>query len=145
MKAIKNTVLINASKEKVWDVLTKDHYTRQWYAEFMEGSHAVTDWKEGSKALFLDKDGNGMATKVTESKPGESLVLEFTGVVMKGQEDYESDMAKQVIGGNESYRLSEKDGKTQLDTSADMEDEMYEMMADSWKRALKKLVELAEN
>ena len=144
MKAIKNTTIINASKEKVWDVLTQDHYTRQWYSEFMEGSHAVTDWKKGSKALFVDEDGNGMASKVTENKPGELLVLEFTGIVMKGKEDYESDMAKQVIGGHESYKISEKDGKVQLETSADMEDEMYNSMSESWKKALKKIVELAE-
>jgi uncharacterized protein YndB with AHSA1/START domain len=145
MKTIKNTVHINASKEKVWEVLTKDHYTRQWYAKFKEGSHAVTNWKKGSKALFLDADSNGMAAKVVENKPAESLILEFTGVVTKGKEDYESDMARQVFGGHESYRLSEKDGKTQLDTEADMDEGMYDMMAESWKKALQKLVELAEN
>jgi uncharacterized protein YndB with AHSA1/START domain len=145
MKTIKNTLHINASKEKVWDVLTKDHYTRQWYAAFMEGSHAVTDWQKGSKAQFLDAEGNGMAAVIAESKPGELLSIEYTGLVMKGKEDLDSDIARKYKGGHEIYRLREVNGKTQLDTEADMDEGMYDMMAESWQKACGKIIELAEN
>lgn len=144
MKTIKNTLLINAPTKKVWDVLTKDHYTRQWYTAFKEGSHAVTDWQKGSKAQFLDANGNGMAALITRSEPGQMLSIEYTGLVIKGKEDLDSDIAKKYKGGREIYRLLEVDGKTQLDTEADMDEGMYEMMAESWKKACDKIIELAE-
>ena len=34
MKTIKKSIEIKASKEKVWEVLTEDKYTRIWYADF---------------------------------------------------------------------------------------------------------------
>ena len=145
MKTIKNTLHLNASPEKVWEVLTKDEYTRQWYAAFMEGSHAVTDWKKGSKAQFLDEAGNGMLAVIVESKPGELLSMEYTGMVMNGKEDTDSHIARKYKGGHEIYRLSKVDGKTRLDMEADMEESMYGMMAESWKKACQKIVELAEN
>jgi uncharacterized protein YndB with AHSA1/START domain len=145
MKTIKNALHINASKEKVWDVLTNDHYTRQWYAAFKEGSHAVTDWQKGSKAQFLDADGNGMEALIDESKPGELLSIEYTGLVINGRENFDSDMAEKYKGGREIYRLLEVKGKTRLDVEADMDESMYEMMAESWKKACKKIIELAEN
>lgn len=145
MRTIKNTLHLNASAKKVWEVLTKDEYTRQWYAAFKEGSQAVTDWKKESKAQFLDEDGNGMLAVIAESKPGELLSIEYTGLVMNGKEDTDSDVAKKYKGGHEIYRLSEANGKTRLDMEADMEEDMYEMMAESWKKACRKIVELAEN
>jgi len=46
---------INATKEKVWDILWNDATYTQWTSIFCEGSHAVSDWKEGSKILFWMK------------------------------------------------------------------------------------------
>ncbi len=53
-------ISINAPKEKVWDVLWNDPFYRAWTSVFAEGSHAETDWKKGSKVLFLDNKGRGM-------------------------------------------------------------------------------------
>jgi hypothetical protein len=39
--------------ESMWD----DSTYRQWTSAFSEGSHAVSDWKEGSKVLFLSPEG----------------------------------------------------------------------------------------
>jgi len=144
MKTIKKSIEINAPKEKVWEVLTEDRYTRIWYAEFHEGSHAVTDWKQGSKAQFIDNDGSGIVGVIAVSESGKELVIEYTGMVMKGVEDFESDMAKEFKGARESYKLSEKDGVTIIDLAGDMNDQMYEMMSGLWEKAFAKLKELAE-
>lgn len=143
-KKINQSTVINATKEKVWDVLLKDEYTRIWYAEFSPGSKAETDWQEGGKALFTDHTGNGMVTKVVVNKPGKELIIEYTGLVKQGEEDYESEGAKAVQGGRESYRLSEDAGVTRLETSADMSEDMYDMMWAAWEKALQKIKELAE-
>ena len=86
-----------------------------------------------------------MLAVIAESRPGELLSIEYTGMVMNGKEDTSSDIARKFIGAHETYRLSKADGKTRLDMEADMDEDMYEMMAESWKTACRKIVELAEN
>ncbi len=144
MKRIKKSIAISAPKEKVWQVLTDDKLTRIWYAEFSPGTYAETDWKVGSKALFTDADGNGMITKVIENKPAEKLSVEYTGMIVNGKEDYESDGAKAMMGGFESYRLSEKEGVTHLAIEGDMSADYFDMMSLSWDKALQKIKELGE-
>lgn len=144
MKRIKMSIEINAPKEKVWEVLLNDQYTRQWYAEFSEGSHAETDWKEGSKAVFTDNTHSGLISKVTKNKPFEVFSLEYQGVVMAGEEDYESQVAKEIKGGLEAYQLSEMEGKTTLNIESDMGDEYFDSMSASWEKALKKVKQLSE-
>lgn len=144
MKTIKKSILIDASKEKLWDVLTLDQYTKDWYSVFSPGSYVVTDWKAGSKALFIDQSNNGMAAKVAESIPGKSLIVEYTGIVTDGKEDLDSAIAQQYKGGRETYHLSEEHGATRLDISSDMDEQMFDMMSDKWEKAFERLKELAE-
>src|SRR5688572_18979517 len=106
MKKIKKSIEVNAPKERVWDVLLKDEFTRIWYAAFSEGSHADTDWKVGSKAIFTDHSKNGLIAKITANKTHELISMEYQGVVFEGKEDYDSSVAKTYKGGIESYRLS---------------------------------------
>ena len=143
-KRIKKSIEINAPKEKVWNVLLDDQYTRLWYAAFSEGSHAETDWKEGSKAVFTDNTHSGLISKVTKNKPYEVLSLEYQGVVTGGKEDYESQLAQEIKGGLESYQLTEKDGITSVSIESDMGEEFFDSMSDSWENALKKVKQLSE-
>jgi uncharacterized protein YndB with AHSA1/START domain len=145
MKKIEKSIVINASKEKLWEVLTLDRYTRDWYSAFSPGSYAETDWKPGSKVLFLDQRKQGMAGKIVESIPGKSLIVEYTGVVLDGKEDLDSAEAQQYKGGQERYRLSEENGATRLDISSDMDENMFEMMSGKWEKAFERLKDLAEN
>lgn len=144
MKTIKKSIEVNASKEKVWQVLIDGRYTKIWYAEFHEGSQAVTDWKLGSKAIFKDNDGNGIIGTIVKNNPTEILSIEYSGMLIKNVEDYESDMAKEMKGVQETYILSEREGVTTLNIECGMTDEMYEMMNGLWDKALVKLKELAE-
>ncbi|WP_254411469.1 SRPBCC family protein [Dyadobacter diqingensis] len=141
---IRQSVLINAPKEKVWDVLFTDPYIRLWYAEFGEGSHAKTDWKVGSKAIFTDNSKSGLVAEVIVNQPNEKLSVEYTGVVTNGEEDYESELAKEVKGGRETYHISERDGGTYLEIECNMAPEYYEEMSAAWVKALQKVKNLAE-
>jgi uncharacterized protein YndB with AHSA1/START domain len=145
MKKIEKSIVMKASKEKLWDVLTLDRYTKDWYSAFSPGSYAVTDWKPGSKVLFIDQSNNGMAAKVTESIPGKSLIVEFTGQVINGKEDLDSAEAQRYKGGHETYHLTEENGATRLDISSDMDENMFDMMSGLWEKAFERLKELAEN
>lgn len=144
MKTIKKSVQINASKEKVWEVLLQDKYTKVWYSEFKEGSHAITDWKEGGKALFLDNEGYGMISKIVSNKPYELISMVYEGVVINGKEDYTGEIALQYKGGKEIYKLLGENGVITLEVETDMPEDHIESMEVAWENALKKLKELSE-
>lgn len=141
---IKKSISINAPKEKVWEVLLQDHYNRQWFAEFSEGTKAETDWQVGSKVLYTDASGSGMIGKIITNRPAETLDVEYEGFVADGQEDYTSEGAQALKGGRETYRLSEANGVTQLAIESDMSAEWFEQMSLAWDRALQKIKELSE-
>ena len=143
-QTIKKSIAIHAPKETVWEILLNDKFTRIWYAEFSEGSHADTDWKLGSKAVFTDNKGCGIVGKIIANKPGEIISIEYDGVINDGIEDYESETAKQVKGGIETYHLSEKKGITELSIECDMGAEYFEMMSQAWDKAVLKIKSLAE-
>lgn len=145
MKTIEKSIRIQASPEKIWEVLTLDRYTKDWYSVFSPGSYALTDWKEGSKVLFLDQSNSGMVGKVKESIPGKSLVVEFMGQILDGKEDLDSAEAQQYKGGHETYRLTEENGSTRLDITSDMDEGMFEMMSARWEKAFERMKALAEN
>lgn len=134
---------INAPKEKVWQVLTDNNLTTIWYSAFGEGTHAETDWKLGSKALFTDNTGSGLVSKIIVNKPFESLSVEHQGIVTNGTEDYESDIAKLIKGGLENYYLTETNGITTLSIECDMSSDYYDSMSAAWEDALKILNKLA--
>lgn len=135
---------INASKEKVWDVLLQDETYRQWTAPFCEGSYAVGDWSLGSKVHFLSPDGGGLVSKVVENKPYEIISFEHLGFVKEGKEDMESEAVKSWQGSRETYRLQSKDGMTELAIEQDTTTEQVATFTAMWEKALQKLKELAE-
>jgi uncharacterized protein YndB with AHSA1/START domain len=145
MKTIKKTIDINTSKENVWKVLTEDRYNRIWFAEFMEGTHAVTDWKVNSTVIFKDAGGNGLIGKIAASKPQELLSIEYTGMLLNNKEDYESADALAAKGGREIYELSGKGNVTHLSVLGDMPEELFNTMSNAWEKALDKLKTTAEN
>ncbi|WP_207420905.1 SRPBCC family protein [Desertivirga brevis] len=144
VESIKKTLDLKAPKEKVWEVLTKDEYTRQWYSEFSEGSYAMSEWKEGDKITFLDKSGSGIIGVISTLKPYEKIEFSYNGVLNKGTEDFESEEAVAVKGFRETYWLEEKNGETTLYVESEMNEEYVQMMGDSWDKALKVLKDLAE-
>lgn len=144
-KTIKKTIVINAPKESVWNVLLEDQYNRQWYAEFSVGTHAVTDWHQGSKVVFINETEGGIVGRIIENKPYEVLSIEYDGMVSKdGVEDLDSKVAQEMKGIKEIYLLSPEDGSIRLDVSCDMGVDYFEHMSLAWDKAMQKIKELSE-
>ena len=143
-QTIKKSIDIKAPKEKVWSILLEDKFTRIWYNEFCVGAHAETDWKIGSTALFKDESESGLAGKIIVNKPNEKISVEYEGLVIAGVEDYESEGAKNVKGGRETYILLEKDGSTDLSIECDMAPVYFESMSSAWEKALRKIKLMSE-
>jgi L-rhamnose mutarotase len=135
---------INAPKELVWRTMLEDETYRKWTSVFQEGSYAVTDWKPGSKALFLAPNGSGMVSRIAEHRPNEFLSLEHVGIVKDGVEDTASDEVRQWAGAHENYTLRENGGLVTLTVDMDTTDEHRKYFEDTWPEALAALKDLSE-
>jgi len=143
------SININAPREKVWKTLWEDATYREWTKPFNESSNsrAETDWKQGSKVLFLDDKNEGLAAEITENIPHEYMGITHKGLVSKGVEDYNSEEAKKWAGAYENYTLSTVNGGTQLKVEmggADIPKEFEDYFANAWPKALNKLKEISE-
>jgi uncharacterized protein YndB with AHSA1/START domain len=137
-------IAIDAPREKVWNILWDDDSYQAWTAAFTEGSHAITDWKKGSKVLFLDGKGMGMVSKIDETIPNEYMSFEHLGYVKDGVEDVSSEEVKNFAGAHENYTLKDVDGKTELIVDMDINDQYKDYFTQTFPKALAKVKELAE-
>lgn len=141
MEKLKYSITINAPREKVWEILWNDDTYRKWTSAFNEGSHAVTDWKEGSQVLFLDGDGRGMVSRIARKIPNEYMSFEHLGEV-NGATNTD---AATWAGAKENYTLTAVNGKTELSMDMDIEEEYKEMFSKMWPIALDNIKKLAES
>jgi hypothetical protein len=140
-------VLIDAPREKVWDTLWSETNYPKWTAVFCEGSHAVSDWKEGSKALFLDNKKQGMVATIAKNIPNEFMSIKALGEVKDGVEDYDSPGAKQMADSFENYMLTTHGDKTLLVvelSGKDLPEEFKNFISNVWPKAMDAIKAIAE-
>lgn len=135
---------IDATKEKVWDVVLGETTYPQWTAAFAEGSSVVTNWQKGSRALFLNAEGKGMVSEIAEHIPNEYLSIKHLGFYDNGVEDLESEEVKKWNGAHENYKLSSLEGKSIFSVEMDTNEEYKSYFLETWPKALNKVKELAE-
>lgn len=137
-------ISIDAPREKVWKTLWEDATYRAWTSAFSPGSWAKTDWKKGSKVLFLNGEGEGMVSEIADSRPNEYMSIKHLGMVKDGKEDTTSKDVSAWAGATENYTLKTVNGKTELVVDMDITDDMKDYFLKTWPIALDKLKELAE-
>ena len=145
-------ILIDAPREKVWDILWSDQGYREWTSVFSEplqlgtnqGSWAETDWKKGSKVLFLSGTGEGMVSRIEENIRNEFMSFKHLGTVKDGIENLEGKDVEKWAGALENYTLRDVSGKTELTVDMDITDEYKDYFQNTWPKALEKVKVLAE-
>lgn len=142
---------IDATPEKVWDILWGEKTYPDWTSVFAEGSkvedadsNAVTKWNEGSKIYFLDGKGSGMVSVIAANRPNEFMSFKHMGTVNNGKEDLDSPQTKEWAGSHENYTLKKVDGKTELLVEMDVTDEYKDYFNNTWPLAMERLKKLAE-
>lgn len=144
MKKLEFEVDIDAPKEKVWDTLWGGPTYEKWTNAFNKGSKAVTDWKEGSKVLFISDKGGGMYSKIAKSVPNTMMSIEHLGVLKNGQEQPLHKESVKWSGAMENYMLEEYQGKTRLKVNMDTTEEFSAYFKEKFPQALESVKMLAE-
>lgn len=139
-----NTV-IDASPEQVWKVLFGEKTYTEWTSVFAEGSTAQTDWNEGSRAVFLDGNNQGMVAKIAKNIPNKFLSIQHLGIIKDGKEDLESDEVKKWAGCHENYTLNTINGKTELIIDMEVTEDYKDYFLKVWPLALNKVKDIAEH
>jgi len=145
MKRLNFSIQISASKEKVWNVLWEDVTYRKWTSTFSEGSYAISDWKEGSKILFLSPNGEGMFSTIAKKIPYEFMSFKHLGTVKGGEEQTDNEETKKWSGAMENYSLDDKNGVTELRVTMDITEDHEQYFKDTFPKALESVKALAEN
>lgn len=150
MQKIQHSIVINAPREKVWDVMLDDATYREWTNVFHPGSYYKGNWEDvGSKMQFIgpDPDGGpdmGMIAIVRECRKPEYVSVEHVGMIKGDEEDTTSEEVKKWTPAFENYTFTEVDGGTEVAIELDAAEEHVAMMEDMWPKALAKLKEIAE-
>jgi uncharacterized protein YndB with AHSA1/START domain len=133
MKTLKFSIHIAAPRQIVWNTLWNDETYRKWTSVFQEGSYAVSDWKEGSKIVFMTPVGEGMSSVIARKIPNEFMSF-------RHMEETPGNMT----GALENYYLHEEDGITELKVEVDTAEDNVRYFESKFPLALKKIKELSE-
>jgi Activator of Hsp90 ATPase homolog 1-like protein. len=146
MEKLKYQIEIDASPEKVWDVLWNEKTYSQWTYYFSPDSNMVTDWEVGGKTYFTDSSRkNGMVSTIERIEEPKHLIFKHLGELHNGVEDVDSEKVKAWNGSLEAYYLEEDNGKIILKVEVDSNDEFKEMFDNGFKKGLEVIKDLSEN
>lgn len=149
IKKIHKSILINAPKEKVWEIMLGPETYKEWTAAFNPGSRYEGSWEQGSTIRFIGPDPStgeegGMLSRIAENRPNEYISIEHLGIIKNGVEDTTSEEAKKWTPAFENYTFIDKDGGTEVQIDQDMDDQYAEEFGEMWEKALQKLKEISE-
>ena len=130
-------VFIRASREKVWDAITKPEFTRRYFY----GSEATRQWKVGETQIFLEH-GTGrklVESEVIELDPPRRLVISWLV-------HYDADLTAEGPS-RVTYELEDDGGITKLTAIHDdfpSGSKVYDNVAGGWPFILSGLKTLVE-
>ena len=140
MKTLKFSIEINAPKTRVWEVLWNDESYKKWTSVFSSSSHAVSDWQEDSEILFIDDNEDGLVAIIQKKMLNEQMTFRYLGEMKEGKE-----IVNEWAGAIEDYRVSEKNGKTELNIEMDVTEEYEGFFEDKFIKAMDIIKDLSEN
>jgi len=136
------SIEINATKEKVWNILWRDETFRQWAGIIDPGTYMIGELKEGNEIQFISSEnGYGVTSLVEKLTANEFLQLRHHADT---QDHGKREREKEWTGGKESYSLTEKGGTTTLTAAFDVPSEMEKYFKDAYPKALEQVKVLAE-
>jgi hypothetical protein len=144
METLEFKIEINASKQKVWEVLWNDLTYRQWTNVFCEGTYAVSDWNEGSKIHFLSPNGDGMNSIIEKKIDNEYIVFKHISELKDFIAMSVDEKSEEWSGAKEIYTLSETNGRTDLNVKMDVIEKYVDYFNSTFRQGLEIVKKLSE-
>jgi hypothetical protein len=135
---------IEASRERVWDVMLTDETYRIWTEVFAAGSYFEGSWEKGAEVRFLSPEGGGMFAQIAESRRPEFLSIRHVGELRDGVPDTESEAVRRWAPAYENYTFLDREGTTDLRVDIDVTEDWESYMNEKWPLALERLKEICE-
>ena len=137
---------INASAEKIWEVLWNEITYPEWTKSFGPGMKLDTDWQVGGRTVFLDESGrNGMLSTIDKIEAPHEVIFKYIGVLRDGVQDTMSKEVMEWSGSQEKYILTEFPGYTKLTGKLQTTQEYEKVMQEGMQKGFQVVKELAEN
>jgi uncharacterized protein YndB with AHSA1/START domain len=138
---VEKSITINASPERVWDVLTKPEMIRQ----YMFGSDVHTTWKKGSPIMYSQEDGGRTIPRVSgtirDILPPKFLKMNILGVQEKYKKPVKMSYVLEPAGDDITVLHIREEGFAEVDDG----EKRYEQSLEGWEIVLPKLKEVAES
>lgn len=145
METLHYDIIINAPKNKIWDILWSPETYPQWTKFFSEGSKMESDWTIGGKTYFTGPSGDGMVATISALDEPNEVTFNHLGMITNGIEDTESEEVKQWSGAPERYFLiSLDDGTIKLQVEVQTSPDWKDMMDNGFTQGLKTIKTLSE-
>lgn len=144
MKKLLFTQPINASRQRVWEVLWSPETYSKWTAPFGEDGRMETDWSEGGRVLFLSPEGDGMIGRLDRVHEPAILSITHQGVYKDGKEQPYDEDTGVWSGAKEQYTLLENGGTTDLRVDVDVVESEVVSFNEKFPKALAIVKRLAE-
>lgn len=135
---------IEASAEKIWDVLFNPETYSRWTAPFGEGSSYEGKLQTGERIRFFSNDESGMWAKISYCDKPNLIIFQHLGVLKDGEE-LPVNPDDDWTGAFESYTLKQKDKVTYLQVEVETTPEMAGYFDEHFPIALEKVKELASD
>ena len=133
---LKEEIAISALPSKVWTVLTRPDYTRQYLFDL----ESCSDWQKGSSLVWkIDKNGTKEIARkgeVLESTPG--LYLQFTTMDLFEPEAKSVPTTYELVPDEDGIKL-----KVSQELNA-VNDADFRGLSENWRLILQKIKWLAE-
>jgi hypothetical protein len=145
MEKLEFKIEIEATKDRIWNILWSDTTYRQWAAAFCEGTYAISDWNEGDKIHFLTSSGDGMYGFIESKQENKYMAFKHIGE-LKNFKEMPIDEETQVwTGAMETYRLTSTTTGTLLETTMDCLEQYAGYFENSFPKGLELVKQLSEN
>lgn len=142
MKEMQFSVVINASKEKVWSTLWEDVTFRDWARLIDEGTYIQGTMEEGNEIQFISSlSGYGVTDMIERLIPNEYVLFRHRADTIESGKQIRTN---EWTGGSESYTLIEENGVTTLIVKTDVPAEQEETFNVRFPQALMRIKTLAE-
>ena len=146
MKELKYSMKIDADRVHVWKTMLEPGKYERWVKAFSADSRFEGKWEQGATVRFVDPSLGGTKAILEIFAPYHCILAKHIAMITKeGDEDTESEVAKQWIGTTEKYVFLESEGKTTLTVEMIAHQSFVEMFDSCWPKALEIIKTLSED